>query len=383
MAGLEANVKAAREHLNQGEKIISAVFGAYETKIMGNSTVRNGVFLATDQRLVFFGKKMFGYDMEVFPFANISSFEQGKGAMGHKIAFYSSGNKVTMKWINKGDVKKFVEYMHYIIGNRNPQMQGQPQPQFQQPPQQQYQQPPQQPYPAQTPQQPSQNAQFAEMADAEKPKWFDKKFWVFFWLIIFFPVGLYALWRNSLFSRNAKLIITAIVVVLVMIVRSPDSNKNEKESTSTQNSTGNSQIVQKQEDIPNYQIKHKIANHRADGGSTYFVLIPTVDLSNESFKADIKAMIKDVVRRNGKKISIDIYDDANVLDLYYRSHSGINTLGRVRTKAEQNSGTYHNVASFDGQLSTGFYKNTLYFFPGAFKKTPKVGEYVETVEFNP
>lgn len=253
MAGLEANVKAAREHLNQGEKIISAVFGAYETKIMGNSTVRNGVFLATDQRLVFFGKKMFGYDMEVFPFANISSFEQGKGAMGHKIAFYSSGNKVTMKWINKGDVKKFVEYMHYIIGNRNAHMQGQSQPQYQHPPQQQYQQPPQQP---------SKNAQFAEMAKAEKPKWFDRKFWVFFWLIIFFPVGVYALWKNRRFSRNAKLIISAVVAVIVFMVGSADdetgSTVTPPKTSAVNNSGQTTNAVKPAKFVPSEALKQQV-----------------------------------------------------------------------------------------------------------------------------
>jgi hypothetical protein len=59
---------------------------------MGSSTVRSGIFLATDRRLIFYAKKMGGYDFESFPYANVSSFEQSKGMMGHSMRFFASGN---------------------------------------------------------------------------------------------------------------------------------------------------------------------------------------------------------------------------------------------------------------------------------------------------
>lgn len=74
--------------------------GAYETKIMGNDVARNGILLATNERVVFFAKKLGGYDLESFPYANISSFEQSKSLMGHSITFFATGNKVHVKWIN-------------------------------------------------------------------------------------------------------------------------------------------------------------------------------------------------------------------------------------------------------------------------------------------
>lgn len=52
-----------------------------------------------------------GYDLESFPFENISSIEQSKGLMGHKITLYASGNKASMKWISKGDVTSFMNYV--------------------------------------------------------------------------------------------------------------------------------------------------------------------------------------------------------------------------------------------------------------------------------
>lgn len=116
MANLKKLHKLVLEHLDAEEKVLHSVLGAYETEVMGTSTVRNGALFATNNRLMFYAKKMFGFDMEIFPYENISSIEIGKGLMGYKISFYASGNKVKVKWINKGDVKALVEYVKTRIG---------------------------------------------------------------------------------------------------------------------------------------------------------------------------------------------------------------------------------------------------------------------------
>lgn len=59
-----------------------------------------------------------GYDLEVFPFEKITSIEQSKGLMGHKITFFASGNKSTIKWINEGNVDQFYTYVNSMIGKQ-------------------------------------------------------------------------------------------------------------------------------------------------------------------------------------------------------------------------------------------------------------------------
>ena len=109
VAKLDKLLTQAREHLDEGEDVVSAVQGTYETKIAGNDTVRKGAFIATDRRLVFYAKKLTGYDLESYPYDHISSIETGKGMMGHQITFFASGNKVHMKWIDaKQDVPGFI-----------------------------------------------------------------------------------------------------------------------------------------------------------------------------------------------------------------------------------------------------------------------------------
>ncbi|MNH78560.1 hypothetical protein D3C73_308660 [compost metagenome] len=119
MAKIDKLASLASEHLQQGEQILVTVMGAYETKIMGQDTLKTGVLLATNCRLFFFGKRTFGFDSESFPYETISSFEYSKGLMGSTVSFFASGNKVKMKWINKGDVSSFISTVQSNLGKKN------------------------------------------------------------------------------------------------------------------------------------------------------------------------------------------------------------------------------------------------------------------------
>jgi len=118
MGKLKKLTTKAKEHLESDEEILKGIVGAYETKILGKDSVRNGIFLATNKRIVFYAKKLTGYDMEIFPYSTISSIEMGKGLMGHKINFFASGNKASMKWIKEGDVQGFIEEVKNRIGKK-------------------------------------------------------------------------------------------------------------------------------------------------------------------------------------------------------------------------------------------------------------------------
>jgi hypothetical protein len=119
MANYKKSLFLVQEHLDEGENVNASVFGAYNTKLMGNDTVRNGIFVATEKRLIFFSKKLFGYDLETFPYKSLSSIEQSKGIMGHTITIIASGNKATIKWISTGDVAQFTQFVNTKIGNQN------------------------------------------------------------------------------------------------------------------------------------------------------------------------------------------------------------------------------------------------------------------------
>jgi Bacterial PH domain/Short C-terminal domain len=109
MAKLDKLLDKAQEHLDEGEEVLAAIKGTYETKKMGNDWTRAGILAATNHRIVFYAKKMGGYDLEVFPYKTVSSIEMGKGMMGQHVKFFASGNEVYLKWIDRNsDVQAFV-----------------------------------------------------------------------------------------------------------------------------------------------------------------------------------------------------------------------------------------------------------------------------------
>lgn len=118
VARADKNLERLQTHLEADEKVQAFVEGSYETKVMGTESVRKGVLAATDRRVLFFAKKMGGYDLESFPYGNISSLEQGKNMMGGTLKFFASGNAVSVKWI---DVKKhnLGELMTLVQSNMN------------------------------------------------------------------------------------------------------------------------------------------------------------------------------------------------------------------------------------------------------------------------
>ncbi|MEI2268129.1 PH domain-containing protein [Microbacterium sp. No. 7] len=110
-------LEQAREHLEPSETVAAAVMGAYEVRRMGSETVRNGVLIATDRRVVFYAKKLGGFDLESFPFGNISSFEHGKSVMGHHVTFHASGNRVVVKWLQPAN--EFADFLDKVKSAMN------------------------------------------------------------------------------------------------------------------------------------------------------------------------------------------------------------------------------------------------------------------------
>ena len=113
----QKQLDAAVGHLDRGETIHAVVLGAYETEILGADSARKGILMASDSRLIFFARKMGGYDLESFFYDSISSFEQSKGMTGGKLTFFASGNKAEVKWIHKGDLQGFVDFVRAKMAN--------------------------------------------------------------------------------------------------------------------------------------------------------------------------------------------------------------------------------------------------------------------------
>jgi hypothetical protein len=257
-----------------------------------------------------------------------------------------------------------------------------------------------------------------EAQNSQETKWY-KKWWViliaviislpFFWIVL--PVGLIWLlatkgknWSTKTRVLTGSVLLIFLTILLVNIASEDDKNKQtdkpSAEKTETRTDTQENQQVtepskntpvaetaetpKRQEiKVPEYEIVYEIKGKRYDGGVNYIILIDPIKAQSDSFREDVKSIIKKIVQDKGSKISVDILDDKNTLELYNESHYGNGTLDRILTKQEMDRVGLHLVTSFSGELKTNLYMNTLSFFPGTFTDNPRVGKYVGTIEFNP
>ena len=93
---MDKMIEQAKEHLDADEDVIAAVIGRYERERHGvDDSIRTAIFVATVDRVVLHCKRWLGYELEVFPYSNISSIEMGKGFLGHSITLFASNKHST------------------------------------------------------------------------------------------------------------------------------------------------------------------------------------------------------------------------------------------------------------------------------------------------
>ncbi len=134
-----------------------------------------------------------------------------------------------------------------------------------------------------------------------------------------------------------------------------------------------------------YEIIHVIKD-RFDGALTYYILISPQDLSTDDFKKDIEQLIRYFTSVKGKKVSLDIYDDKEALEYGYVETYGTieQSLGIINNTEIIEHLALHCIANFDGELETGIYYNTLWFFIYAdYVDNSLINKYTDIVEFNP
>ena len=75
------------------------------------------------------------------------------------------------------------------------------------------------------------------MENQTELKWYQKPKGVIFLLIFFFPVGLYQMWKNELWTKKTRWIATGVVAVMLI---ANSGNNNSGVSNSSSNSSSSS-----------------------------------------------------------------------------------------------------------------------------------------------
>lgn len=71
------------------------------------------------------------------------------------------------------------------------------------------------------------------VSSSQGRKWYQQPVGVVLLLFLFFPLGLYFMWKNSVFPRNARIVITAMVALLTAIVWSNETRMTGNKSSAS------------------------------------------------------------------------------------------------------------------------------------------------------
>ena len=69
--------------------------------------------------------------------------------------------------------------------------------------------------------------------DTEKI-WYQKNWFMWIMVVIFFPIGLFLLWKYSNYKKSTKAIITIVIIGLIAISGSNPKNQTANPSTAVQ-----------------------------------------------------------------------------------------------------------------------------------------------------
>jgi hypothetical protein len=119
MASKRRILERVQAHLSSDEDIRAVATGRFEVRALGRKISRNGVLVGTDQRLVFFAKKLRGVDWEEFSYDALTAVEQRKDLPAHPVSFSFSDRTVTVGQSDDSGVDDLVRVMQEKLGEED------------------------------------------------------------------------------------------------------------------------------------------------------------------------------------------------------------------------------------------------------------------------
>ncbi len=109
-------------------------------------------------------------------------------------------------------------------------------------------------------------------------KWYQKPTGVIILIIFFFPIGLYLMWKNKLWTKQTRWIVTGIFAVLV-VANAGKNNSGSQNETFMNNDfysreatifgeTSRTVVLFRKNEFTNFENKIKIQNERKVNGTT-------------------------------------------------------------------------------------------------------------------
>jgi len=118
MAGIVEYLKVLSERLIPGEKVEAAVLGVYSTKQFGLETSRDGIMVATDQRVMLCGRRLKGSEIVSVAYDDVIRAEPGSLFGLSSIVVHARQKVLHIHSIGQGDAKGLMELVDSRAGSK-------------------------------------------------------------------------------------------------------------------------------------------------------------------------------------------------------------------------------------------------------------------------
>lgn len=145
-------------------------------------------------------------------------------------------------------------------------------------------------------------------------KWYQKDWFLWVCLILFAPVGIFLLWKNKIYSKNATIVLTVVFCIwfIFAIGHGQVNKKTEQVAQQTQQEVKQDQPKQKetpkQEDNKaDYQL---VSTKEGQGYNSFYIIVPSIDKdSMASIVKEFKSKYHQKTLKDGFQIGFFLKDN--------------------------------------------------------------------------
>jgi hypothetical protein len=109
-------IAQAQRVIAEGEVVLDVTTGLGKVRRMGQETSRRGALIVTDRRVIFFTKKLGGYEMSDHVWAMLTAIDYKKGVMFGNINLNASGDHYHISSIPKDDIERVAQLIRSQMG---------------------------------------------------------------------------------------------------------------------------------------------------------------------------------------------------------------------------------------------------------------------------
>jgi hypothetical protein len=196
------------------------------------------------------------------------------------------------------------------------------------------------------------------------------------------------------YFSGCVLIFAIVLALLVATLPSSPATDQESDTASSASSSQSSGLDTATQidteattsiasDLKSFEVVAADSSLRDDDGYYVYVLIPLIDLAKNDYQARVENVIREVAKKYGDKITVEIFDDKEALALQFKIWVTKEVLEAAVTPEQHDLLERHQIASYEGGLDSNPSTNSIILFPNSTNEVTGVSALSRHYEFKP